>query len=195
LATTKKASCEQRAFQATCEQRVLRTTCEQRTSGPTFPRYRVARTDRLVAYDRNPRTHTAAQVGLLARMITEYGWTNPILVDGKRGVIAGHGRLLAAQQLGMETVPVIELTHLTAAQKRAYVIADNASALQGGWDEELLLLELGELRDDGFNLDLTGFANRELTALFGDHDVPAEPRGSVTKRTVCPECGHAFAIP
>ncbi len=131
-----------------------------------FPPYKLARVESLVAYDRNPRTHSPAQIDNLARLITEYGWTNPVLVDGKRGVVAGHGRVLAAKKLGMDVVPTIELRHLTAAQKRAYVIADNASALQAGWDEELLASELGELEDLGFDLTLTGLGEAELVSFM-----------------------------
>ena len=92
----------------------------------------------LIPYARNARTHSPAQVSLIAGSIREFGFTNPILVDRENGIIAGHGRLMAAQQLGLETVPVIELAHLTEAQKRAYVLADNKLAEQAGWDKELL---------------------------------------------------------
>jgi DNA modification methylase len=135
---------------------------------PAFPRYRIVATDKLVAYDRNPRTHSEAQINKLVASIREFGFTNAILTDGKRGIVAGHGRLLAAQKLGMATVPTLELSHLSAAQRRAYVIADNKLALDAGWDDELLRLELGDLREDGFDLSLTGFDGRELSALFGD---------------------------
>src|SRR5215208_5622442 len=89
----------------------------------------------LIPYARNPRTHSDAQVAEIAASIREFGWTNPVLVDGANGVIAGHGRLLAARKLGMAVVPVIELAGLTEAQKRAYVLADNKLALNAGWDE------------------------------------------------------------
>jgi len=103
------------------------------------------RVEALVPYARNPRTHSEAQIAKIAASIVEYGWTNPILVDGNNGIIAGHGRLAAARKLGLDEVPVIELAHLTPAQKRAYVIADNRLALNAGWDEEMLALELAEL--------------------------------------------------
>ena len=102
----------------------------------------------------------------IAASIREFGFTNPILVDGENGIIAGHGRLLAARQLGMKTVPVIELAGLSEAQKRAYIIADNKLALNAGWDNELLGLELGELKDLGFDLALTGFSEEELAGLL-----------------------------
>jgi DNA modification methylase len=136
-------------------------------SGPKFPPYRLAKVDTLIPYEKNPRTHSPEQVALIAALITEYGFTNPVLVDGKRGVIAGHGRVLAAKMLGMDVVPAIELSHLNAAQRRAYVIADNASALKASWDDDLLLGELTDLRDAGFDLSLTGFDGVELDALFG----------------------------
>jgi DNA modification methylase len=122
--------------------------------------------DRLRPYERNPRTHSAEQVTKIAASLLEFGWTNPILVDGEAGIIAGHGRLLAARELAMTTVPVIELTHLTEAQKRAYVIADNRLALEAGWDEDLLAEELKALEGLDFNLALTGFDLDELNTLL-----------------------------
>ncbi|MDH5528253.1 MAG: site-specific DNA-methyltransferase [Nitrospirota bacterium] len=127
-----------------------------------------AQVDSLVPYIRNARTHTDAQVAQIAASIQEFGWTNPILVDGDNGVIAGHGRLLAARKLGLETVPVIELSHLTDAQKRAYILADNKLAENAGWDDELLAIELGELKDADFDLGLVGFDEDELARLLGD---------------------------
>src|SRR5258707_470747 len=100
---------------------------------------------RLKPYERNPRTHSEAQVARIAASIQEFGFTNPILVDADGGVIAGHGRLLAAQQLGLGTVPAVELAHLTPTQVRAYLVADNQLALEAGWDDELLLEELRAL--------------------------------------------------
>lgn len=122
----------------------------------------------LIPYARNPRTHSDAQVAKIAASIVEYGWTNPVLVDGDNGVIAGHGRLAAARKLGLDEVPVIELGHLTPAQKRAYVISDNRLALDAGWDEELLALELAELSEAGYDLALTAFDESEIDALLAD---------------------------
>jgi DNA modification methylase len=122
----------------------------------------------LVPYARNARTHSETQVAQIAASIREFGWTNPILVDGQCGVIAGHGRLMAARLLGLTEVPTIELSHLTPAQRRAYVIADNKLALNAGWDDEMLRLELGDLRDEGFDLDLTGFDAVEIGRLLID---------------------------
>ena len=122
----------------------------------------------LIPYARNPRTHSDAQIAKIAASLVEFGWTNPILVDGDNGIIAGHGRLAAARKLGLAEVPVIELAHLTPAQKRAYVIADNRLALDAGWDEEMLAVELAELSDVGYDLALTGFEDSELQSLLAD---------------------------
>jgi DNA modification methylase len=152
-----------------------------------FPRHRIVATDSLIGYDNNPRTHSPAQVDQLVASIREFGFTNPILTDGKKGVVAGHGRLLAAEKMGLATVPTLELSHLNAKQRRAYVIADNKLAMNAGWDNELLALELGDLRDDGFDLSLIGFDDRELFSLFGDQagltdpdDAPPVPEVPVT---------------
>lgn len=120
----------------------------------------------LIPYARNPRTHTDEQVAKIAASIVEYGWTNPILVDGENGIIAGHGRLAAARKLGLTEVPVIELAHLSPTQKRAYVISDNRLALDAGWDEEMLALELAELSVAGYDLALTGFDDAEIEQLL-----------------------------
>jgi len=131
------------------------------------------RVETLIPYARNARTHSDEQVAKIAASIVEYGWTNPVLVDGNNGIIAGHGRLLAAYKLGLDEAPVIELAHLSPMQKRAYVIADNQLALAAGWDDELLALELAELSEAGFDLALTGFDAGELSELMaGD-----EPQG------------------
>jgi hypothetical protein len=117
--------------------------------------------------NRNPRTHSPAQVEQIARSITAFGWTNPILVDERGAIIAGHGRAAAAQKLGMAQVPTITLAGLTPEQKRALVIADNQLAISGsGWDAELLALELGELGAADFDLSLIGFSDDELDAML-----------------------------
>ncbi|MGU5727546.1 site-specific DNA-methyltransferase [Aeromonas jandaei] len=122
----------------------------------------------LIPYARNSRTHSDAQVAQIAASIREFGWTNPVLVDGDNGIIAGHGRVLAARKLGFEQVPVIELAHLSESQKRAYVLADNKLAENAGWDDELLRIELEALQAAGFDLSLTGFADDELAALMAE---------------------------
>jgi DNA modification methylase len=134
----------------------------------TFPAYRTARVADLIPSARNARTHSDAQVAQIAASIREFGFTSPILTDGERGVVAGHGRLLAARQLGLAEVPTIELSHLTPTQRRAYMLADNRLALSAGWDDALLRLELADLHDDGFDLTLTGFDTPELDGLFAE---------------------------
>ena len=128
------------------------------------------RLEKLTPYARNPRTHSDAQVGQIAASIAEFGFNNPILVDTKAGIIAGHGRLLAARKLQLEKVPVIVLDHLTEAQKRAYIIADNQLALNAGWDDEILRAELAALQDEDFNVRLIGFEDEELTRLLAAQD-------------------------
>jgi DNA modification methylase len=135
-------------------------------SGPTPLAIEYRPIGDLIPYARNARTHSEAQVALIAGSIREFGFTNPILVDGENGIIAGHGKVLAACKLGMATVPVIELAHLSETQKRAYVLADNRLAEQAGWDRELLALELGDLRDMAVDLTSLGFDAGELDALL-----------------------------
>lgn len=147
----------------------------------------MAATSGLIPYARNSRTHSDAQVAKIAASIREFGFLNPIIVDGDKGIIAGHGRLMAAQKLGLAEVPVVEASHLTAAQKRAYVIADNRLALDAGWDNDMLKIELADLDGLNFDLSLTGFDVGELDALLADEgtdgltdadavpDVPAVP--------------------
>ena len=120
----------------------------------------------LVPYVNNSRTHSDEQVAQIAASIKEFGWTNPILVDGENGIIAGHGRLMAARKLGHAEVPTIELKDLTEAQKKAYVIADNKLALNAGWDNDVLKIELKNLQELGFDLDVLGFDAKELDALL-----------------------------
>lgn len=170
----------------------------------------------LIPYARNARTHSAEQVAQIAASIREFGFTNPVLVDGENGIIAGHGRVLAAQKLGMDEVPTIALPHLTNTQKKAYILADNKLALNAGWDEEMLALELTELDLEDFNLDLIGFSDDELADfLTGDNDggssegltdaddVPEEPEIPVTQpgdvwllgnvTYVCEDCGVEYS--
>jgi len=125
----------------------------------------------LIPYANNSRTHSDAQVAQIAASIKEFGWTNPILVDGEKGIIAGHGRLLAARKLGMGKVPVIELTHLSEAQKKALVIADNKLALNSDWDEELLKIEFQDLLEGGFNINLTGFDETTVEDYLNEEDI------------------------
>lgn len=143
----------------------------------------------LVPYARNARTHSEAQVAQIAGSIREYGFTNPVLIDGNNGIVAGHGRVLAAQKLGIEQVPCIRLAHLTDAQRRAYVLADNRLALNAGWDAEILAVELDELKDAGVDLASLGFDKDELNELIGTPNTgplpdPPIPPVPVTPKTV-----------
>jgi len=131
----------------------------------------------LIPYVNNSRTHSDEQVAQIAASVREFGWTNPILVDGKNGIIAGHGRLAAARKLGLTEVPVIVLDHLSEAQKKALVIADNKLASNAGWDDEMLRLELGDLQEMGFDATIAGFSTDELEKLLSQDDdyLPVKP--------------------
>ena len=133
-----------------------------------FPAYKTVPVSDLVPYVNNPRTHSAEQVEQIANSIREFGFLNPIITDGKNGIVAGHGRVMAAQQIGMESLPCIDAAHLTEAQRRAYVIADNKLAMNAGWDNELLRVELDDLSDMGFDVELTGFSLDEISGLEPD---------------------------
>jgi DNA modification methylase len=131
--------------------------------------------DRLTPYERNARTHSAEQVAQIAASIVEFGFTNPILVDSHDGIIAGHGRLMAAQELGLKTVPVVVLDHLSERQRKAYILADNQLALNAGWDTDLLRSELQDLAEQDFDLSLIGFSDEELADLLPEiEEVPPE---------------------
>ncbi|AUM75433.1 site-specific DNA-methyltransferase [Paracoccus jeotgali] len=133
---------------------------------------------RLVPYARNARTHSEDQVGQIAASIAEFGFTNPILIGEDSVIIAGHGRLIAAQRLGLSEVPVIMLAHLSEVQRRALVIADNRIAENAGWDEKLLASELAALQEADFDLDLVGFSDEDLAGLLGEIDGDA-PVGAI----------------
>ena len=169
--------------------------------------------EKLKPYAKNPRTHSAAQIDQIAASIEAFGFNNPVLVDTSAGIIAGHGRLLAARKLGLKEVPVIVLDHLTAAQKRAYIIADNQLALNADWDEELLRAELAAVQAEDFNLDLIGFDDDELARLLADNDavgltdedaVPDPPEDPITRtgdlwllgphRVLCGDATSAEAV-
>ncbi len=150
-------------------------------------------TNKLVPYARNSRTHSDEQVAQIMASIKEFGFTNPILIGSDDVIIAGHGRLLAAQRLGMSEVPVVRLPNLTEAQRKALVIADNKLAMNAGWDEKLLALEIGELKEMDFDLDLLGFNLDELNELeflsedkeepgTDENSVPEPPAEPITKK-------------
>jgi ParB-like chromosome segregation protein Spo0J len=152
----------------------------------------------LIPYVNNSRTHSDEQVAQIAASIKEFGWTNPILVDGSNGIIAGHGRLLAARKLGFKEVPTIELADLTDTQRKAYIIADNKLALNADWDKEILSIELGTLQGVNFNIDLLGFDAIELSDLFDEQiKVPESSSEEIdideyNMNCKCPKCGFEF---
>lgn len=131
----------------------------------------------LIPFARNSRTHSAEQVDQIAASIREFGWTNPILIDGQNGIIAGHGRLAAARKLGLADVPVIILNHLTDTQQRALIIADNKLALNAGWDTDLLASELADLQGDDFDLTILGFSDAEISDLLAAGDESGDGTG------------------
>src|ERR1039457_4278800 len=139
-------------------------------------RIEVGAAGRLVPYAKNARPHSPEQVSQIAASIVEFGFVNPILVDSTDGIIAGHGRLLAARKLGLAEVPVVVLGHLSEIQRRAYILADNQLALNAGWNDELLRIALQSLDVDGFNLSLVGFSDEELVVLLAS----AEPEAAAT---------------
>lgn len=159
-------------------------------------------TEKIIPYARNTRTHSDEQVAQIAASIREFGFTNPVLIDAQDGIIAGHGRVMAARKLGLAEVPCIRLAHLTDAQRRAYVIADNKLALNAGWDEELLAVELADLREMDFDLSLTGFDGSAIEQLLNppeptvDH-VPESSSEEINSDSFemeckCPRCGFEF---
>lgn len=126
--------------------------------------------DKLVPYVNNARTHSAEQILKLRSSLREFGFVNPIIIDREFNVIAGHGRLMAAKEEGIEEVPCVFVDYLTDAQKKAYILADNRMAMDAGWDEELLKIEMEELQNLGYDLEFTGFDEKELADLFGVDD-------------------------
>jgi hypothetical protein len=171
-------------------------------------------TDRLVPYAKNARTHSPEQVAQIAASIVEFGFVNPILVDTNDGIIAGHGRLLAARKLGLSECPVVVLDHLTETQRRAYVIADNKLAMNAGWDEATLAAELRDLERAGVDLALVGFSDDELNSLLADEepeagedgaeDIPEQPVQPVSRpgdvwligkhRLICGDCRDVATV-
>jgi ParB-like chromosome segregation protein Spo0J len=164
-------------------------------------------TAELIPYIRNARTHSEIQVQQIAGSIQEFGFCNPVLIDATNGIIAGHGRVMAAQLLKLQTVPCLRLSHLTDAQKRAYVLADNRIALSSGWDEAMLANELSDLHADEFDMSLLGFDADELTALMefentnSENEEPPESSSSEVDtdsfemQCKCPRCQFEFDPP
>jgi ParB-like chromosome segregation protein Spo0J len=172
-----------------------------RDAAGEFPVYKTVSVESLIPYARNSRTHSDAQVAKIAASIKEFGFLSPIIADGDNGIIAGHGRIMAAQKLGLATLPVIEAGHLTEAQKRAYIIADNRLALDAGWDNDLLKIELQDLEADGFDLSLLGFEVDEMAALFdepnfepGTEDDQGKLDELAPKMVTCPHCAQDFDL-
>ena len=166
-----------------------------------FPEYKTELVKNLIPYARNSRTHSDEQVAKIAASIKEFGFTNPVLTDGENGIIAGHGRIMAAQRLGLESVPVIELSHLNENQRRAYIIADNRLALDAGWDDEMLRVEFEALSEEGFDLELTGFSLDEMANIFDEPNFEPgseEDQGQLDqldpKMVSCPHCCAEFDL-
>jgi ParB-like chromosome segregation protein Spo0J len=153
----------------------------------------------LIPYVNNSRKHSDEQIAQISASIKEFGWTNPILIDGTNSIIAGHGRLMAARKLKMDEVPTIELDHLTDTQRKALVIADNKLALNADWDTALLTIELDDLLKDGFALDILGFNEQEIKTIMQEVNFDAgseEDQGKLDqldpKWICCPHCGKEF---
>lgn len=157
----------------------------------------IATTD-VIPYANNPRTHSEQQVAQVAASIREFGFNNPILLDEHNGIIAGHGRLAAAQKLGMELVPTITLAGLTEAQRKAYIIADNKLTENSAWDYELLEIEIDRLKEFDLDLDLTGFEPKELQDILGidskqkSEELEFKEVSEVALNHKCPKCGFEF---
>jgi DNA modification methylase len=151
--------------------------------------YRLIPTADLIPYARNSRTHSDAQIAKIASSIREFGFINPVVTNGKNGIVAGHGRVMAANKLGLKEIPCLEASHLTEAQRRAYVLADNRMALDAGWDADMLKVELADLQGLDFDLALTGFEVGEIDAFLADKTegltdpdaVPEVPERAVTE--------------
>lgn len=148
-------------------------------------------TNDLIPYARNARTHDETQVGQIAASIREFGFNNPVLIDAENGIIAGHGRVLAAHKLKLEKVPCIRLGHLTEIQKKAYILADNKIALNSGWNDEMLKLEIEELKFENFDTDLLGWVNlpdfdtaADYSVLEGDVDAQLDAMADGVKKAI-----------
>lgn len=171
---------------------------------PTAKRIEMWPLERLRPYERNARTHSPEQVRQIAASIQEFGFTNPLLVDGADGILAGHGRLAAAKDMGLAEVPVIVLDHLTPEQRRAYILADNQLALNAGWDVDMLRVEISGLQDLSFDLDVIGFSEQQIAGIMQEPNFePATeddqgqldqlaPKDAKEIDCVCPSCGHEF---
>ncbi len=166
-----------------------------------FPDYKKVAVEKLIPYARNSRTHSAEQVDQIAASIKEFGFLNPIITDGENGIVAGHGRVMAAKKLGLKELPCIDASHLTETQRRAYIIADNKIAINSDWDTEMLRVEFHELQEMAFDLELTGFSLDEMTNIFDEPDFQPgseEDQGKLDqldpKMVICPHCCAEFDL-
>lgn len=151
----------------------------------------------LIPYARNARTHSDEQVTQIASSIKEFGFNNPILLDGENGVIAGHGRLMAAKKLGLSEVPCIELQGLTQTQKKAYILADNKIALNSGWDYEILKVELEDLKTQDIDMDAIGFTDFDISSIDNDgffDEIDNTKPEKEPKTIKCPNCGEEIVL-
>ena len=170
---------------------------DQKTTPQSSEKLVKKRLDELKPFENNSRTHSDAQIAQIVASIVEWGFTIPVLIDEVGMIIAGHGRFMAAQLMELESIPCIVAKGWTEAQKRAYVIADNKLTENGGWDTELLRLEMQDLDGLEFNMGLIGFDEAEMASLFYDSD-EAEPPvdfsevGETELTTTCPKCGFEF---
>lgn len=151
--------------------------------------------DKLVPYARNARVHSESQIKQIQASIREFGFVNPILIDKDLNIIAGHGRVEAARHEGILEVPCVFLEHLTETQKKAYIIADNKLALNSGWDNEILKLEMDELKEFNFNIELTGFNLEDFKEKVVEEEEEQDELIEEDKETCqCPECGCRFEV-
>lgn len=157
-------------------------------------RYENVAIDKLIPYENNARTHSDAQVDKIARSIEQFGFINPVLIDSDYMIIAGHGRVLGAKQIGMTEVPCIFVEDLTETQKRAYILADNKLALDAGWDDEILKVELQELKELNFDITLTGFEDYDASDINIDNffEQSENQKEKEPKKIQCPHCGEWF---
>ena len=152
----------------------------------------------LIPYVNNARVHSEEQILQIASSIKEFGFNNPVLIDKGNGIIAGHGRVYAARKLGLEEIPVIRIEHLSKAQKKAFIIADNKIALNASWNHEILALEFSELTSENFNIELTGFIGDDLNEImFNENEIQNAPDSfkdvdEIELEKKCPRCGFEF---
>jgi ParB-like chromosome segregation protein Spo0J len=166
--------------------------------GSTHPKIQIKSLSELRAYQFNARVHDDAQIDALKRSITEFGFTNPVLVHASGRIIAGHGRVKAAYELGLTEVPCIVLDNLSDAQVRAYTIADNQLPQMATWNFDMLAVELDELQEQGFDISSLGFNAEELTEMLGSPEIEPEiaekPQKEPSDTTICPKCHHEFVL-